>query len=342
MKNKNILVIGYFGTVNNQVDGQTIRTQNIYALLKENIDGPIHFFDTQTLKDSKINYLKFLKLVFKADVIFNIAAHRNLKVFFPILYNIALITKSEIHYIAIGGWLFQYLQDKPVHMAMLKRVKNVFVQTNNLCQELQNIGFKNVHLLNNFRLVDFPKIDSYKESFKVKNLVFMARVHPMKGVDTLFKLDEKLKTLGEKDVRIDIYGPIVKEYETDFHNKVEDSSFIRYCGVVEPSDVYKTLKQYDLLLFPTQYYTEGFPGSILDAYISGIPVIATEWINAHEFIEQNKTGYIVEFNNELAFIDKVLYIIEDPNEIKCLRQNISTKRNEYSANHAWKTLRKHI
>lgn len=338
MKDKNILVIGYFGSVDNQVDGQTIRTKSIYSLLKERANSKVSYFDTQTLKTSKTNYIKLLKLILNSNIIFNIGAQRNLKIFFPILYTITLITRADLNYIAIGGWLHEYLEDKRLHKFMLKRVKNLFVQTDNLCQNLRVAGFQNVHLLNNFRLVDFPEIKLDDKITNIQKLVFMARVHPLKGVDTIFKIDQEIRRLNLKNISIDIYGPIAQEYKGLFFERLKKSN-VKYLGSVEPVKVYHTLTKYDLLLFPTQYYTEGFPGSILDAYISGIPVIATEWLNAHEFIVADQTGYIVEFNNEEAFIDKVISIIKTPIKPKQIKENILNKRNEYSANYAWDVLK---
>lgn len=34
---KNILIIGYFGYVTNQLDGQTIKTRNVFDLIKRNV-----------------------------------------------------------------------------------------------------------------------------------------------------------------------------------------------------------------------------------------------------------------------------------------------------------------
>ena len=59
----------------------------------------------------------------------------------------------------------------------------------------------------------------------------------------------------------------------------------------------RTLVNYDLMLFPTRYYTEGLPGTIIDAYIANLPVIATEWKHAREFIKDGETGFIVRFDN---------------------------------------------
>jgi len=341
MKTKKILVIGYFGYSNNQIDGQTLRTRNIYTLLKKFSNHEVIFFDTQSVKQSKKNLFKLISLIYECDVVFNIAAHRNLKYFFPSIFIACRIARIPLNYIAIGGWLYTYLAKMPIHRYMLSKINSIFVQTENLHINLRKSGFNNVYVLNNFRFSDFPEIELKKDYQLVQRLVFMARVHPLKGVNTIFKLAEQLQSKGIKDISIDIYGPILESYETEFFSKIR-SSKVNYKGVIAPNDVFKVLKEYDFMLFPTKYFTEGFPGSILDAYISGIPVVATNWLNAKEFISEGKTGYISEFNDDSAFIQLVISLIQEPIKVNSLVENLRLERIKYRPDKAWSIISKSI
>ena len=204
-----------------------------------------------------------------------------------------------------------------------------------MCGNLKKYNFKNTVLLNNFRLVQYENINITCKP--ITKIVFMARVHEMKGVDTIFKLSDMLLKLGYNNIMIDIYGPIYDGYKSIFLEKLPNS-LVNYGGIIEPHDVYSILKKYDFMIFPTKYYTEGFPGSILDAYISGLPVVASAWLNAYEFIDDKQTGYVVEFNNEGKFIDMVIWLIENPDKLWILRENVLAKRQQYSADTAWNTL----
>jgi len=336
-----ILVLGYFGHATNQLDGQTVRTRSIHELLESKSKEQIEYFDTQTFKQSKLNLLKMFKLLIKADVVFYIAAHNNLKYLFPLIFIVAKLFSTTINYVAIGGWLFGFLKNKPMHRYMLSRIKGIYVQTDNLYSDLQKYQFKNVHTLNNFRMIQYPALDLKSNHEETIKLVFMARVHPLKGVDLLFKLEKALKEIGIHNASIDIYGPILGSYKDDFLSKIESSS-AQYGGVIEPADIYDVLQKYDLMLFPTKYYTEGFPGTILDAYISGVPVIATEWLNAEEFIDNGETGYITEFDNDDKFIEKVIETLKNPQKLIQLKKHVKTKRDAYSADRAWNILEKSL
>ena len=82
---------------------------------------------------------------------------------------------------------------------------------------------------------------------------------------------------------------------------------------------------------PTHYYTEGLPGSVVDAYISGIPVIVTEWKHSHEFVDDGYSGYIIHFENgDQQLIEKVM-LLESDRELLCkLKENTLIKRKEFA------------
>jgi hypothetical protein len=50
------------------------------------------------------------------------------------------------------------------------------------------------------------------------------------------------------------------------------------------------LKDYFALLFPTHFYTEGIPGTVIDAYAAGIPVISAKWESYSDVIDEGVTG----------------------------------------------------
>ena len=338
---KKILVLGYFGYINNQLDGQTIKTRDVYNILKKNSDEKIYFFDTQSFKHSKLNFFKMMILLSRVDVVFYLPAHNNLKYLFPLIFFFTKMINIKLNYLVVGGWLFDFLKNKPIHRYILTRIQAIYLETDDLLLNLRKYNFKNIYKLYNFRVIDYP-ILNLEEPIEIDiKLVFMARVQPEKGLGVIFDLDMKLKELKLDNVCIDVYGPVLDSYKDEFFNKINTSS-INYCGVIQPEDIYSVLQRYDIMLFPTKYYTEGFPGTILDAYISGLPVIATNWLNAKEFIDDNKTGYIVDFDNDQLFVRKVIELVKNPSEILNLKKNVEVKRDSYSADKAWEVLKNAI
>lgn len=341
---KNVLVLGYFGYENNQLDGQTVKTRNIFTLLKSkerSFFKKVSYFDTQTFQKSKINLLKAFTAISKVDLLFYLPAHNNLKWIFPFIFIYCKLFNIKIHYIVVGGWLAEYLKNKPLHKWMLKRIEGIYPENIELVENLkQHYNFTNVFQLHNFRIVEAKSIIPNK-SEKIK-LVFMARVHPLKGINTVFKLADELVKNNIVNVEINVYGPVFPDYDADFKLYLNKNNLVRYMGVLQPDDIYNTLVNYDLMLFPTQYFTEGFPGSILDSYIANIPVIATNWKYAHEFIENEKSGLIVDFGNEEEFIAKTINLIQNSKALEQLKQGAALQSEKYSPEHAWSIIKDNI
>ena len=72
---------------------------------------------------------------------------------------------------------------------------------------------------------------------------------------------------------------------------------------------YKVLSGYDVMLFPTYWNGEGFPGTIIDAYIAGLPVIASDWSMNEELIEHEVTGWIIPPQDEMSLSNRMKQVI---------------------------------
>lgn len=328
------LVLGYFGYQNNQLDGQTVKTRNIYELLKTYLRiERLSFFDTQTFQSSMSNVLKMFLEVWKADKLIYIPAHNNLRFFFPFIFLISKLRGISVAYVVVGGWLYDFLKDKRLLRYCLKRIELILPQSEDLTQKLETAyNFKNVQTLHNFRITDFSIVSSTGQKSNTVRLVFMARVSKMKGVETIFKL---AKILNEKlnnslSVEIDFYGAIKSDEEDFFREEIERTPLVKYKGVLQPENIHTTLSAYDVLLLPTRYFTEGLPGSVLDAYIAGLPVVVTQWKYAHEFVDNNVSGLITKWNDEDDFVNSVLRLCENTALIESLKLGAREKAQQYS------------
>ena len=113
---------------------------------------------------------------------------------------------------------------------------------------------------------------------------------------------------------MDIYGPVDKSFETEFYEALQCSSeFVKYQGIVEPNKSTDVIKQYDLMLFLTYWPSEGFPGTILDSFSAGVPVIATDWNCNFEIVKENYTGFKVSIHDfhEVANILIDVFFLRD-------------------------------
>ena len=339
---KRILVLGNFGYANHNLNGQTVKTRVTRELAEKYYTaGEIDYFDTQTLC-KKSNIFRLLKKVIRSDKIIYLPAHGNLKYLFPVYFIMSYIFRFDIIYSVIGGWLVPYLKKKPIHRWMLCRIKVVLAETQKMKQELESeYGFQNVSLLYNFRITDFkPEIKNHKPL----KLVFMARMLPQKGLDTIFNFCKYISSLHERpDISIDFYGPITIEDRYLIEKEFDKYEFCIYHGELEPEKIYSTLSDYDIVLLPTHFYTEGLPGTIIDSYLSGLPVIATDWLHAREFIDNGVSGIIVPFDNPQSdFNNAIMHLYKDRDALDNLKSGAILKGNIFKEQKAWDTLRRFI
>lgn len=325
-----ILVLGYFGYNTNQLDGQTVKTRDVHRLIVEQISSKIDFYDTEDFKYNKLSVFKMFWKVIRCNKLVYLPAHNNLRVIFPIIYCLSILFHVKIYYFVVGGWLREFLSNLPIHRYMLSRINGIHAETELLKSELEQFyHFKNVDVFPNFRFFDFTPKRTNSEKLR---LVFMARINKMKGLDWIFHFASYIQAHNMMDhFSITFFGPINESDKSYFEDNIKQYQFIEYKGVLQPSDIYNALSQYDVMLLPTHFFTEGLPGSIVDAYISGIPVIATEWKHAREFVEDGKSGFIIPFEKgEDVLIERILKL-ESNRKLLYEMQNYSLiKRNEFA------------
>ena len=85
---------------------------------------------------------------------------------------------------------------------------------------------------------------------------------------------------------------------------------------------------------------EGLPQNIVDAMMSGTPVVATVNRGHRELITDKKNGYIVSINDKSSMTEKVVTILYDSNIYKSISEKATIKGNEYSKTAVIEELRK--
>lgn len=342
MKRKKILIIGYFGYDTNQLDGQTVKTRAIYKTLqKEKEIGVIKYYDTQHFRKNPFSIISMFFNLIWCNRLIIIPCVNNLKVIFPFTYYLSFIIRYEIIHIAVAGGHVDFFRTHKLLSNIAKRVKINLFQNTGVANDLRTkLGFTNTEWIPNYRIQDFKPTFMENDVFK---LVFMARIHRLKGLDVVFSIAEYLKEkYGESKFLIDFYGPMNNEDHDYFMSNIKKFNFINYHGELEPAEINETLNKYDLLLLPTRYYTEGFPGSILDAYISGIPVLVSNWKHAHEFVNDGTNGYICELDDLEQFYDKIDMLYNDRKLLLQFKKNAYLTSKKYSEECALKIIKNYL
>ena len=336
-----ICVLGAFGFRNPYYDGQTIKTRNLLSLLQDQ-HYEVEFFDTQEFKYNGLSVFRMFGKIIRNNVLYYLPAQNNLTYLFPIIYCLSKLFCVKIHYFVVGGWLVEFLSDKPILRKKLSKIAGIHCETKSMKGFLEKeYGFDNVDVFPNFRINDYIPISHHEDG--ILKLVFMARVIKNKGLDLIFELGNKVIESGlHNHIIIDFYGP--QQNEDDdiayFNSNIVKYDFMEYHGPLEPSEIYSTLDKYDAMLLPTHFYTEGLPGSLLDAYISGIPVIVTKWKHATEFVDDGETGIIIPFDDDGTVLTAaIMKLYNNPDLLVRMKRNALVKWHEFSSEKALELLR---
>jgi len=303
-----IFIIGNFGYKNNHIDGQTFKTRTVKEELKKRFgEKQIIYNDTSFIKANPVKFFLGLKRNYiKSDIIIFLLGRKGLQVVLPLLTRWNKNRNKQIIYIVIGGWLPKLLEKRPRLMNHLKKIDGVYVETKSMTETLIRMGVQKSYLLPNFRNFNYQNYSLLKTKKPLK-LVYFSRIVKEKGIEDIINCVTRINTNNnELLLTLDLYGPIKKQYQKKFYTIMNETErYICYKGFLEPSQIYTTLAKYDLMAFPTFYKGEGFPGAIIDAFISGVPVLASDWKYNKEIIQENKTGKLFK-TRDLDDLEKKL------------------------------------
>lgn len=345
---KKVTVIGHFGFGLNYNDGQTVKTKNITSELCRVFGANI--VDTIDTHGGFTALLKapahILKSMRDSNNIVILPAQRGILVYSLLISVAKCFCKScKVHYAVVGGWLPNVLEKYKLLNKQLRRFDYIYVETATMEKRLISLGLNNTAVMPNFK--DIKPIDvsdiSFSETMPYKLCIF-SRVMREKGIEdavnVVRRINEKEK---QKVYALDIFGPIdpqQKEWFDDLQKTFPE--YICYRGVVASSDSVNTVRKYDALVFPTRFFTEGIPGTIVDAYASGVPVICSKWESFSDIVDEGQTGKGYEFSSENSLYELMSNHELLMSQMKTYAENCLRKSQEYLPQNGIKVLIKNM
>lgn len=327
-------VCGHFGGNRNFLDGQTVKTKIITRELQKKYgDAEVKKVDTFGGKRRLVPIiLNLISLVLSCKNIIILPAHNSLRIFAPLLAFVNSFYHRKLHYVVIGGWLPEFVAKRKFLRKALMKFDCIYVETNTMKNKLEAMGFTNIVLLPNCKELDVIQAEELvyvqKEPFK---LCTFSRVMKEKGIEDAVNAVKAVNDAIGRDVyTLDIYGQVDKE-ETDWFAKLQTKfpDYVKYKGLVPFDKTTEVLKDYFLLLFPSRFYTEGIPGTIIDAYAAGVPVACSKWQSFADLVDDT-VGYGYEFSSEEALENllKKIYL-EDIDKISVMKKACILKSRQY-------------
>lgn len=323
----------------NNVGGATIKNQNLVNYFNSQ-NYKIELIDTDNWKSRVgIIILRLIKMFLSPNKRKIILSTSSGGTYFFLKLNYYLnIFKKDIYYFVVGGDTPSKIEDGIFNIKYYKKCKKIFIETNSMKDKMLNFELFQTTYLPNFKKFR-KRIVTNKENKLPLKTVFFSRITPEKGVDMIFEM-QKIINKDILKIEIDFYGPISDDYEKEFKSKILENNLINYKGILNAQDesTYDILEQYDLMLFPTYWKGEGFPGTIIDSFISGVPILASDWKYNKEIIKDNITGFLFETKNQTEFEAKIKYILENPSILKTMRINCYKESEKYKVENVLKNI----
>ncbi len=242
----------------------------------------------------------FVRVWFADIVMFNFSDH-GLVNYFPFLSKVAKCLGKKVVLRKFGGSLDIYLSkidEKKIEKVVtaLQQADLIFIETKFGISHLECLIGKTdkIHWFPNVR----KPAQCHKASSDFnKKCVFMSHINTEKGVDELLQVAKMLP----EGYSIDLYGAIKEE---KYRNFDFDSYGVTYHGEISSKQVLQLLPKYSLLLLSS--YREGYPGIIIEALSTGVPVVASNIGGIPEIITDGYNGKLMQPGDVQSLYDAIL------------------------------------
>lgn len=247
--------------------------------------------------------------------------------FGPVVSVICYICRRPWIFRGFGGFYPNWYQSAPVPIRWIFRhtvlgADIILFETRRSVEFFSSISSRPVRWYANSRaLSSAPTVVNSCSDRGARDFVFLGHVSEIKGVHDLIHAARKLK-----GVTIDVYGPL-----TDRMTEAEfTGSGVTYKGVIPPEAVPDMLRAYDVLVLPSRYWAEGYPGVILEAFSAGMPVIASS-IGAIPEIVDERNGILFEPGQVNQLINAIELLRDNPAQFTSLQLGAQEAALDFSS-----------
>ena len=177
-------------------------------------------------------------------------------------------------------------------------------------------------------------------------VLFVGRIEPLKGVDTLIQAMSCVQMKEERPVHLAVIGgdPAASPQEMSaemarLQKLCDDLSVGQTVVFLGKRDQDKLPYYYsaaELLVMPSHY--ESFGMVALEAMACGTPVIASEVGGLAYLVRDGETGFTIPDQEPEALCEKISWLLRDDE----LHATMSQRAVEYAQDYAWEKITKQI
>lgn len=331
---KKLAIIGKYCYGFEAADGQSIKTRILTKELQSALGSDaITQVDTYGWKRAPLKlFTNSIRAVLRSENIIFMTDAGGIKIFPWLLLGANLFARHKLHYVVVGAWLVSYLQKQPLIAACLRRFDTLFVETTVMERGLQALGFRNVRLMPNCKpLKPLQPEELLVPAAEPYRFCTFSRVMREKGIEDAVEAVRFVnEQFGRTVCTLDICGQVDAE-QTDWFAELSTHfpDYVRYLGVIPYEESVDLIKSCHALLFPTHFSTEGIPGTIIDAYAAGVPVISARWESFCDVVEEGVTGLGFPLGDGEGLKQILLDVVKNPGILHDMKENCLKKAETY-------------
>ena len=174
------------------------------------------------------------------------------------------------------------------------------------------------------------EIQIKSNTHKNKQFIYLGRLVFYKNIEVLIKAIKIVKN-EDKEIKLIIVGggPQLKNIQKKIEElDLQDNIVTK--GYVNTKEKFDLLSESNALLFPS--LCEGFGLVILEAFSQNKPVVASNIRPMSDVIEHEKTGYVLDPNDENIWAEHIIKLIKNYQESQKMGKNgnevLKTKYNQ--------------
>ncbi|MGB8981695.1 MAG: glycosyltransferase family 4 protein [Anaerolineales bacterium] len=234
----------------------------------------------------------------------------------PLLLFIARLFHKPFYLKPVGAGLDLFIKARKkifreYLLSVLHATNGILAQTRLLVDDLKKLGVTNTYYLPGCRPLGsiYPVQNDGMAGFRI---IFLGHITRLKGPLILLDALTFLSKICDQQVTCDFYGPIHDEIHDEFLQKLASVPNAHYCGIARPGSGPQLISQYDALVLPTYYDTEGHPGVLIEAMHAGVPVISTRVRTFPELITNGWNGFLVPTQDSRALAEAIHVLALEP------------------------------
>jgi len=144
-----------------------------------------------------------------------------------------------------------------------------------------------------------------------KNILFVGRLEPLKGLDVLFRAVAALENLG--NVTLNVVGGDENSKEKSrlqsLASRMKLTQTVRFIGSVSQEELPLHYNAADVCVLPSHY--ESFGLAALEAAACGRPVVASEVGGLSSIVRNGSTGFLVEPKHSDSMAERLCELLGD-------------------------------